>query len=182
MGFSVLQRVVLHSQTYRFRSGWVGMWGSRGEILSEAKIPFKMWFCSQISRWAMKHAGFNELPCDPSLPESLVYCLEPGTSCSYKPFLGAASWEREGFPFWWEVKLFSSLRYTQSQAPGIPGSCELELMLVGSLNPSQNTGNIFRFRNVSKMKCPLNFVFAKQFEMKKGKKKHLVPAWSETMF
>lgn len=83
----------------------------------------------------MKHVELDEFPCNPSLPESLMGYLEQGTRWSHSPFSGAASRDREGFPFCWEVELFGSLTHAQSQGLGIQRQLRAGIDVTGVTAP-----------------------------------------------
>lgn len=62
-------------------------------------------------------------------------CPEQGTRWSHSPFSWAASRDREGFPFSWEVELFGSLTHTQSQGLGIQTQLRAGIDVIGITAP-----------------------------------------------
>lgn len=130
MGFSCLRgwySTARHSDLGIYPGGPFGK--------SEAKFNLSHQFVPRFAHWTVEHVELDEFPWNPSLPETLVDCLEQGTQGSHSPFLWAASRDGEGFPFCWKVELFGSLTHTQSQGLGIQRQLRAGIDVIGVTAP-----------------------------------------------
>lgn len=144
---------------------------------SEAKFNLNHQFVPRFAHWAVKHAEPAEFPCTPSL----VDCPEQGTRWSQSPFSWAASRDREGSPFCWEVELFGSLTLPRAKETWDPNTAvSWNWCCWSHCTPLTTQAAYF----LTEMFGKLNVlrIFSSQNNLKWRKERRNIPTWHRTVF